>query len=71
MDEYQEQKAIAQIALARHPEAISVKDVQPFLMASKEFDCWLVILTTAVEHQFITELITAEDIERSRDHGNA
>lgn len=64
MDEYQEQQAIERIALSRYPEATGVKDIQPFLMTDERADSWLVILTTAVSWQFITTLVSTEDLRK-------
>lgn len=61
-NEYEEQQTIERIALSRHSKATGVKEIRPFLMANKKNDAWLVILTTANEFEFITTLVTAEDI---------
>ncbi len=63
MNEYEEQKRIEAIALARHPEATGVRDIQPVLMAGEKADAWLVILTTVEDWQFTTTLVTAEDLK--------
>ena len=62
MNEYEEQQAIERIALSRHPEATGVKEIQPFLMTDEKADAWLVILTTAKEFEYLTTLVTGEDI---------
>ena len=62
MNEYEEQQAIERIALARYPEATGVKEIQPFLMTNEKADAWLVILTTAKEFEYLTTLVTGEDI---------
>lgn len=60
--EYDEQQAIERLALSRYPEATGVKDIQPFLMTDAKADCWLVTLTTARAFEFLTTLVTAEDL---------
>lgn len=63
MNEYEEQQAIERIALSRFPEAREVKDIQPFRMIDEKADVWLVILTTAQAFEFLTTLVTVEDIK--------
>ena len=63
MHEYEEQQAIERVAFSRHPEATGVKDIQPFLMADKKADAWLVILTTRQEFEYLTTIVTVEDIK--------
>ncbi len=60
--EFQEQQAIERLALSRHPEATGVKEIKPFLMTDEKADAWFVILTTSKEFEFITTLVTAEDL---------
>jgi hypothetical protein len=55
-------RSIEPIALARYPEATGVKNIQPFSMTDEKADAWFVILTTAEDWQFITTLVTAEDM---------
>jgi len=64
-NEYEEQQTIARIALSRHPKATGVKEIRPFLMTDEKADAWLVTLTTASEFEFITTLVTAEDMSGS------
>ncbi len=62
MNEYQEQQAIERIALSRYPEAIGVKEIQPFLMTDETANVWFVILTTRNEFEYLTTLVTDADI---------
>ncbi len=62
MNEYEEQQAIERIALARHPQATGIKEIQPFIMSDEKDDTWLVILTTTTEYEFQTTLVTRSDM---------
>ena len=61
MNEYQEQQAIEQIALAHFPDTTGVKEIKPFIMADEKEDYWLVILTTTEEFVYQTTLVTKDD----------
>jgi hypothetical protein len=63
-NEYEEQQEISRLALARHPEATGVKDIQPVLMVDTTADAWLVILTTPEASRFITTVVTGEDLKK-------
>jgi len=62
LNEYEEQQAIERIALSRYPEATGVKEIQSFLMSDEKANVWFVILTTSNEFEFLTTLVTDEDI---------
>jgi hypothetical protein len=64
-NEYEEQQEISRIALSRHSKATGVKEIRPFLMSDEKVDAWVVILATVNEFEFITTLVTAEDIGRA------
>ena len=64
-NEYEEAQTIERIALSRHANATGVKEIRPFLMTNEKADAWLVTLTTASEFEFITTLVTAEDMSGS------
>ena len=64
-NEYEEAQTIERIALSRHSNATGVKEIRPFLMTNEKADAWLVILKTASEFEFITTLVTAEDMSGS------
>ena len=66
MNEYEEQKAIERIALARFPDATGVKEIQPFIMSDEKDDTWLVILSTATEYEFRTTLVTKSDLQEAK-----
>jgi len=63
--EYHEQQEIERFALSLYPEATGVKEIQPFLMTDETTDAWLVILTTTKAFEFITTLVTTEDLTKA------